>query len=97
MSDIKDPNLAKEFHNFVPTDSDIEESQESLMRQEELRDRKNKILQLLNGEISDSDAEEVEQEFSDDGFEESEPEECIAVDIKGKKEEFIQPKLNRSF
>lgn len=32
-----------------------EESQESIMRQEELKERKNKIIQLLNGEISDED------------------------------------------
>lgn len=34
-----------------------EESQESLMRQEELKQRKNKIIQLLNGEISDEENE----------------------------------------
>jgi hypothetical protein len=31
------------------------ESQESLIRQEELKQRKNRIIQLLNGEISDED------------------------------------------
>lgn len=34
-----------------------EESRESLIRQEELKQRKNKIIQLLNGEISDEEGE----------------------------------------
>jgi len=41
-----------------------EESQESLIRQHELRERKNQILQLLNGDVSDEDGEEIEQEYS---------------------------------
>ena len=43
------------------------------MRQEELKQRKNKIIQLLNGDISDNeDEEEEEGEGLEDGLEEEE-------------------------
>ena len=43
------------------------------MRQEELKQRKNKIIQLLNGDISDNeDEDEEEGEGLEDGLEEEE-------------------------
>lgn len=48
-----------------------EESQESIMRQEELKQRKNKIIQLLNGEISEDDgADHIEQSSGGGGDDE---------------------------
>jgi hypothetical protein len=44
----------QQYMNFLENDMG-EESQESLIRQEELKDRKNKIIQLLNGEISEDE------------------------------------------
>ncbi|CDW75485.1 UNKNOWN [Stylonychia lemnae] len=46
-----------------------EESQESIMRQEELKQRKNKIIQLLNGEISEDDGEVHIDQSSGGGLE----------------------------
>ena len=48
-----------------------EESQESLIRQEELKQRKNKIIQLLNGEVSDEDGSQV---YEDEERGEEDPE-----------------------
>ena len=49
-----------------------EESQESLIRQEELKQRKNKIIQLLNGEVSDEE-EGGSQVYEDEDRGEEDP------------------------
>ena len=48
-----------QYLKFLENESRFEEleSQESLLRQEELKQRKNRIIQLLNGEVSDEEAE----------------------------------------
>lgn len=49
----------QKYMQYIEDDSRFEEmgeeSQESLIRQEELKDRKNKIIQLLNGDVTDDE------------------------------------------
>lgn len=44
-----------------------EETEKSLIRQEELKERKNKIIQLLNGEISDEEGGHEDDDGEEDG------------------------------
>lgn len=56
----------KEYLEYLENRSHITDSQESYVRHEELRERKNRILMLLNGDLEDEEedfsAEEEEEE-----------------------------------
>jgi hypothetical protein len=52
-----------EYLKYLENESQFSESQESYIRQEELRERKNKILMLLNGEVSADGEGDEEEEY----------------------------------
>jgi uncharacterized alpha/beta hydrolase family protein len=67
----------EEYMQYLENRSQMTESQESYLRHEELKERKNKILMLLNGDLSDEEGQQS-------GAEEEEEEEEESMEVIGQ-------------
>lgn len=75
----------QEYLEYLENRSQVSDSQESYLRHEELKERKNKILMLLNGEMDE------DEDMGEEAEEESEEDESIEVigQLDGDGQEFL--------